>query len=56
MRMIDEHAVMPALDFRKRVTENLEKILVGRHDGAVHIEFDHRLRPADGCGPRDGVL
>ena len=38
---------MLALDFVETVTHRVEKVLVGGDDGAVHLELDHRLRPAD---------
>ena len=44
---LDEHAVMLALDFRQRIAERGAEIRVGGADGAVHVEFDHRLRFAD---------
>ena len=43
-----EHAVMLALDFGERVAERVQESVVGGDDGAVEIEFDHRLRAADG--------
>jgi len=42
-----EHLMMLALDFVETVTHRVEKVLVGGDDRAVHLELDHRLRPAD---------
>ncbi|WP_247332400.1 hypothetical protein [Bradyrhizobium sp. 21] len=39
--------MMLALDFIKPIAEGVEKILVGRDDRAVKLEFDHGLRAAD---------
>src|SRR5262249_18228263 len=44
----NEHAVMLALDLLERVTHRLEKVLIGRNDRPVHIEFDY------GLGSRNG--
>ena len=44
---VDEHAVMLALDFGQRIADRFQEIFVGGDDGAVEIEFDHRLRAAD---------
>ena len=40
----DKHAVMLAFDFIERVAECIQKILVGGHDGAIHLKFDNGLR------------
>jgi hypothetical protein len=51
--MLDDIAsVVLALDFRKLVADGIEKILVGGNDHAIHCEFDHGLRPADGLRQR----
>ena len=42
-----EHAVMLALDLRQGVTHALQEIGVGRDDGAVEVELDHRHGAAD---------
>jgi hypothetical protein len=39
----DEHAVVPALDFREAVPENGEEILIGRYDGTIEVELDNAL-------------
>src|SRR5277367_54132 len=52
---LDKHAVVFALNFHKRVAERLEEVFVGDDDGAVHVEFDHRLRFPDRCGLRQRV-
>ena len=44
---IDKHAVMTAGDFIEPVASRVEEIAVGGDDGAIHVEFDHRLRFAD---------
>ena len=41
---IDEHGVMTAFDFRKRVSHHIEEILVRGQNRAVRFEFDHGLR------------
>jgi len=38
---------MLALDFRQGVAQRIQQVLVGGHDGAVHVEFDHGLSPAE---------
>jgi hypothetical protein len=40
----DEHAVVLALDLLEAVAERIEKILIGRDDRPIHVEFDHGLR------------
>ena len=47
--------MMLALDFRQPVADRGEEILIGGEDGAVEIEFDDRLRTADG-GNLAGIL
>jgi hypothetical protein len=42
-RRFDQHAVMLAPDFLKRVTEYAEEVLVRCDDGAIRIELDQRL-------------
>ena len=42
--LVHKHAVVPAFDLIQRVTQGLQKIVVGGEDRAVHLEFDHRLR------------
>ena len=46
--VIDEHAVVFAFDLVERVAQRLEEIVVGRDNGSIHLELDHRLRLADG--------
>ena len=36
--LVDEHAVMPALDLLERVAHGLQEVVVGRHDRAVQFE------------------
>jgi hypothetical protein len=50
-----EYLVMLALDFLQPVAHRGEEVLIGGDDGAVEIEFDHRLRTADG-GNLAGIL
>jgi len=38
---------MLARDFRQGVAHRLQKVLIGRYDGAIQLEFDHGLRSAD---------
>ena len=38
---------MLALDFGERVAECLQEVFIGGDDGAVHLERNDRLRPAD---------
>ena len=45
--LLDEHAVMLALDFGERVAHRLQEVFIGGDDGAVHLERNDRLRPAD---------
>ena len=51
----DEHAVIAALNFGQRIAENLQQILIGADDSAVHAEFDDGLGPVDG-GDLAGIL
>ena len=48
-------SMMLALDFLQPVAHRGEEVLIGGDDGAVEIEFDHRLRTADG-GNLAGIL
>jgi hypothetical protein len=48
--------MMFASDLVERVAHRVEKVPVGRNDGTVELEFDHRLRPADGGGLRQCIL
>ena len=50
-----EHLVMLALDFLQPVAHRGEEVLIGSDDGAIEIEFDHRLRTPDG-GNLAGIL
>ena len=50
-----EHRMMLAPDFLQPVAHRGEEVLIGGDDGAVEIEFDHRLRTADG-GNLAGIL
>ncbi|MEY9391700.1 hypothetical protein ABIF66_000389 [Bradyrhizobium japonicum] len=50
-----EHRVMFALDFVEGIAERLAEILVGGDDCAIHLEFDHGLRPAKGLDLGLGV-
>ena len=43
---------MLALDFAERVAEGFQEIVVGGADGAVQVELDHGLRPAERVGER----
>ena len=47
--LVYKHAVVPSFDLIQRVTQGLQKIVVRGKDRAVHLEFDNRLRFADGC-------
>src|SRR3954465_6859109 len=47
--------MMLALDFLQLVAHGREEILIGGDDGAIEIEFDHRLRTPDG-GNLAGIL
>ena len=49
----DEQAVVPAPDLVQLVADGVQEVFVGVDDRAVQLEFDHRLRPADGV--QDGV-
>ena len=40
--------MVPAFDLLQRVAKGLQKVIVGGEDRAVHLEFDHGLRFADG--------
>jgi len=51
----NEHRVTLTDDFGKLVPHRVEEILVRRHDGAIHVEFDHRLRFADCVSLRQRV-
>jgi len=42
-----EQTVMFTLEFSEGVTHACQKILVGRENAAVEVEFDHRHRPVD---------
>ena len=53
--LIDEHAVVPALDFVERVSQGGQEIVVGGDDRAVDVELDHGLGLADG-GDLAGVV
>ena len=53
--LVDEHAVMLALDFVQAVAHRGEEIVVGGDDRAVEVEFDHGLGLADG-GDLAGVV
>ncbi len=44
-----EHAVMPADDFVPRIAHYRKEGVIGRDDRAVELEFDNRLRAADGA-------
>ena len=46
--VLDEHAVMPALDLLQRVSHGLQEVLVGRHDRAIQLKLDDGLGLADG--------
>ncbi len=46
--VIDEQTVMLAHDLVQTVTHRVEKSVIRRNNRAVHLEFDHRLRLADG--------
>lgn len=39
---------MLPLNFAQRITQSCQEVVVGCYDRAVHREFDHRLRFADG--------
>src|SRR6202008_3353416 len=43
----DEHPMMLAPDFIERIADRCEEVRIGIDDGAVEIEFDHRLRPVE---------
>ncbi len=47
---IAKHAVVLADDFVECIPDRLEQIVVGLDDGAIEIEFDHGLNPAECCG------
>jgi hypothetical protein len=45
---VHEGPVMGAPDLVQTIAHRGQKVLVGVDDGAVQVELDHRLRPADG--------
>ncbi|MNV78922.1 hypothetical protein D3C71_1724470 [compost metagenome] len=45
---VDEHAVMPALDFLQGIAHGVEEILIGHQYMTVEIELDDRLGLVDG--------
>ncbi len=45
---LNKHAVVLALDFRKRIAHRLQKIIVGGDDRSIEVKFDHGLGFADG--------
>ena len=47
--LVDEQAMVLALDFIQGIAESLEKVLIGCDDGSVHVELDYRLCLVDGC-------
>ena len=51
----DEYSVMLALDLVEPVAQRGQEVLIGRDDGAVEIELDHRLGAAD-RGNLSGIL
>ena len=49
---VTEHGVMLALYLVQGVPDYVQEIVVGVQDGAVELEFDHRLHPVDGSVDR----
>jgi hypothetical protein len=47
-RLLDEDAVMLALDLFQRIADRGEKVRIGRDNGPIEVELDYRLRFADG--------